>query len=87
MEFNGVPAAYQTPTSTSELIVTVPSGASSGPVTVFNNKGSGASFSLLLPSALDHRLELQCRHCQRDAHRYGPQFHQYQRHDNQWSRL
>ena len=43
VEFNGVPAAYQTPTSTSELIVTVPSGASSGPVTVFNNKGSGAS--------------------------------------------
>lgn len=41
VEFNGVTAAYQTPTSTTELTATVPAGAATGLITVNNASGSG----------------------------------------------
>jgi uncharacterized repeat protein (TIGR01451 family) len=41
VEFNGVAAAYQTPTSTTELTATVPAGATTGFITVNNASGSG----------------------------------------------
>jgi large repetitive protein len=46
VEFNGVSAAYQTPTSTTELLATVPAGASTGTISVINSHGSGTSASL-----------------------------------------
>ncbi len=46
VEFNGVPATYQTPTSTTELIVTVPSGISTGPISVLNSHGAATSTNL-----------------------------------------
>jgi uncharacterized repeat protein (TIGR01451 family) len=46
VEFNGVTAAYQTPTSTTELTATVPDGASTGFITVNNASGSGTGTAL-----------------------------------------
>jgi hypothetical protein len=46
VEFNGVGAAYQTPTSTTELIVTVPADVSTGPISVINSHGSATSTNL-----------------------------------------
>jgi hypothetical protein len=43
IQFNGVAATYQAPTSTTELIATVPADASSGPISVLNSHGSGTS--------------------------------------------
>jgi uncharacterized repeat protein (TIGR01451 family) len=43
VKFNGVTAAYQTPTSTTELIATVPSNSASGFITVANSGGTGSS--------------------------------------------
>ncbi len=43
VEFNGVAAAYQTPTSTTELTATIPAGATTGLITVNNASGSGSS--------------------------------------------
>jgi hypothetical protein len=40
VKFNGVAASYQTPTSTTELIVTNPVGTSSGLITAGNSSGS-----------------------------------------------
>jgi uncharacterized repeat protein (TIGR01451 family) len=46
VEFNGVAAAYQAPTSTTELTATVPAGAVTGHITVNNAAGSGTSGTL-----------------------------------------
>jgi uncharacterized repeat protein (TIGR01451 family) len=46
VKFNGIAAANQTPTSTTELVATVPADASSGLVTVANARGTGASPSM-----------------------------------------
>ena len=43
VEFNGVAATYQTPTSTTALTATVPAGAATGFITVNNAFGSGTS--------------------------------------------
>jgi uncharacterized repeat protein (TIGR01451 family) len=46
VKFNGVGASIQTPTTTTELIATVPAGASSGIITVANASGSAAGPAL-----------------------------------------
>jgi len=46
VKFNGVTASYQPPTTTTELIATVPATASSGVITVANSSGAGTSPSL-----------------------------------------
>jgi uncharacterized repeat protein (TIGR01451 family) len=46
VEFNGVSAAYQTPTSTSELIATVPAGDFTGPISARNSHGAATSAAL-----------------------------------------
>jgi len=46
VKFNGVAASYQTPTTTTELIATVPAAASSGVIAVANAGGTGTSPSL-----------------------------------------
>lgn len=47
VEFNGVGGAYATPTSTTTLYGTVPVGATTGPVSVKNNNGTGSSSAML----------------------------------------
>jgi uncharacterized repeat protein (TIGR01451 family) len=43
VQFNGVSASYQAPTSTTELIVTVPADVTSGVITVGNASGAGST--------------------------------------------
>ena len=46
VEFNGIAATYQTPTSTTELMVNVPADFLTGPITVLNSRGSATSTNL-----------------------------------------
>jgi uncharacterized repeat protein (TIGR01451 family) len=46
VQFNGVTASYQTPTSTTALTATVPAGATTGYIAVNNNVGVGTSPAL-----------------------------------------
>ena len=46
VKFNGVTASYQTPTSTTELIATVPADVTSGVITVANASGTATSPAL-----------------------------------------
>jgi uncharacterized repeat protein (TIGR01451 family) len=46
VQFNGVTATYQTPTATTELMVTVPADVTTGAITVANSSGTASSPSL-----------------------------------------